>query len=67
MKENLHFKQLRLYYINSQNNNNSNKTKQNKNHIRLVIVSIGVHVVAKTDGDIYALSFIKVYGFPEEK
>ena len=31
--------------------------------ITLVIVSIGVDVVAKTEDDIYVLSIIKVYSF----
>ena len=44
MKENLHFKQSRLNYI-----NNQKKTK--KEHVRLVI-SIGVNVVARTDDEI---------------
>ena len=36
MKENLHFKQSRLTYINNQK---LNKNKKKKKHIRLVIVS----------------------------
>ena len=54
MKENLHFKQLQLNYIN-------NHQKQKKDHIELVIVSIGVDVVAKIDDEIYVLSVIKTY------
>ena len=42
MKENLHFKQSPLNYINNQ--------KQKKEHIKLVI-SVGVDVVAKTDDE----------------
>ena len=37
--------------------------KQKKTPIRLVIVSIGVDVVAKTDDEIYVLSIIKIYSF----
>ena len=44
MKENLHFKQLQLNYIN-------NHQKQKKEHIKLVVVTIGVHVVAKIDDE----------------
>ena len=51
MKANLHFKQSRLNYTNNQ------KQKQKKN-TRLVVVSIGVHRVAKTDDEIYVLSTI---------
>ena len=32
-----------------------------KEHIRLVIVSVGVNVVAKTDDEMYVLSIIKIY------
>ena len=49
MKENLHFKQSRLNCINNQ------KQKQIKEQMRLVIASIGVHVVAKTDDEIYSI------------
>ena len=42
-KKNMHFKQLRLNYLNNQ------KTKQKKEHIRLAIVPVGVDVVAETD------------------
>ena len=58
MKENLHFKQLRLNYINNQKWNN-----KKKEHIRLVIAFIGVDVIAKTDDGIYILSIIKIYSF----
>ena len=54
MKENLHFKQLQLNYINKQ------KQKQ-KEHIRLVIVCIGVDVIATIDDEVYVLSIIKIY------
>ena len=43
-----------------------NKTKKNKNtkeHIRLVIVSTGVHVVAKIDEEIYVLSIIRIHSY----
>ena len=56
MKENLHFKQSRLNCINNQ------KQKQIKEQMRSVIASIGVHVVAKTDDEIYVLSIIKIHG-----
>ena len=56
MKENLHFKQLRLNYINNQKWNN-----KKKEHIRLAIAFIGVDVIAKTDDGIYILSIIKIY------
>ena len=46
MKENLHFKQLQINYI-----NNKKQTKK-KTYIRLVIVSIGVDVVAKIDDEV---------------
>ena len=40
------------------------KTKTTINEqITLVIVSVGVDVVAKTEYDIYVLSIIKVYSF----
>ena len=45
MKKNLRFKQLRLNQINNQERNK----KQKKEHLRLVIGSIKVHVVTKTD------------------
>ena len=57
MKENLHFKQLQLNYINNQ------KQKQKKIYERLVIVSIGVDVVAKIDDEVYVLSIIKVNSY----
>ena len=53
MKENLHFKQLQLNYRNNQ--------KQKKEHIKLLVVSIGVDLVAKTDDEVYVLSNIKIY------
>ena len=49
MKGNLRFKQLRLNYINNK-----------REHLRLVISSIGVGVVAKTDDEVYVLSTIKI-------
>ena len=54
MKENMRFKQLQLNCINSQN-------KQKKEHLRLLIISFRVAVVAKTDDEIYVLSTIKIY------
>ena len=39
------------------------KTKTKKEHIRLVIVSIGVDVVPKTDDEMYVISIIKIYSF----
>ena len=56
MKDNLHFKQLQLNYINNQ------KQKQ-KEYIRLVIGSIGVDVVVKIVDDIYVLIIIKIYSY----
>ena len=56
IKENLHFKQLQQNYIKYQ------KDKQKK-HLRLVISSIRVRVVAKTDDEIDALSTIKIYSY----
>ena len=56
MKENLHFKQLQLRYIH-------NQKQKNKKHIRLVIVSTGVDVVAKIVDEVYVLSVIKIYGY----
>ena len=53
MKENLHFKQLPLNYTN-------NPQKQKKEHIKLVVVSTGVDVVAKIDDEVYVLSNIKI-------
>ena len=55
MKENLHFKQLQLNYINNQ------KQKQHKKHVRLA--SIGVDVVAKIDDEVYVLSIIRIYSY----
>ena len=52
LKENLSFKQLRLNYIN-------NKKKQTeKERLRLVINSIRVGVVAKTDDEVYVSSIL---------
>ena len=39
------------------------RNKNKKEHKRLVIVSVGVDVVAKTNDEIYLLSIIKIYGF----
>ena len=57
MKENLHFKHSRLNYTNNQNQ------KSKKSYVRLAIVSIGIDVVAKTDGETYVVSIIKMYSF----
>ena len=56
MKDNLHFKQLQLNYINNQ------KQKQ-KEYKRLVIGSIGVDVVVKIVDDVYVLIIIKIYSY----
>ena len=43
-----------------------NKTKKNKKikeHIRLVIVSTGVHVAAKIDDEIYVLTIIRIHSY----
>ena len=47
LKENLRFKQLRLNYINSQ------KKQTEKERLRLVIRSIRVGVVPKTNDEVY--------------
>ena len=39
------------------------KTNTKKEHIRLVTVSIGIDVVAKTDDEIDVLSIMKLYNF----
>ena len=57
LKENLSFKQLRLNYINSQ------KKQTEKERLRLVISSIRVGVVAKTDDEVYVSSTIKMYSY----
>ena len=51
IKENLRFKQSRFNYMNN---------RKKKEHIRLVISSIRVGVVAKTADEIYVLRTIKV-------
>ena len=45
MKENLHYKQLQLNYIN-------NHPKEKKEHTKFVIASIGVDAAAKFDDDV---------------
>ena len=50
LKENLRFKQLRLNYINNQ------KKQTEKERLRLIISSISVAVVAKTDDEVYVSS-----------
>ena len=62
MKENLRFKQLRFNYINNQKQTNKQTNKQ-KEQLRLVISSLRVGVVAKTDDEIYVLSTIKIYSY----
>ena len=57
LRENLRFKQLRLNYIHSQ------KKQTEKEHLRLVISSIRVGVVAKTDDEVYVSSTIKMYSY----
>ena len=39
------------------------KAKTKTEHIKIIIVSIGVDIVAKTDDEIYALHIIKTYSF----
>ena len=57
MKENLHFQQLQLNYI-------SNRKKKKKNEpIKLEIACLGVHVVTKTDDEVYVLSIIKINSY----
>ena len=48
LKENLRFKQLRLNYINSQ------KKQIEKERLELVMSSVRVSVVEKTDNQLYA-------------
>ena len=57
MKEYLHFKQSRFIYINNQ------KQQKKKEHTRLVIFSIEIDVVARSDDEIYVLSTIKIYSY----
>ena len=52
MKEKLQFKHLELNYRNKK-----------KEHIKLVISSIRVSVVAKMDDEIYVLSTMKIYSY----
>ena len=64
LKKNLRFKQLRLNYINSQKTTTTTTTKQTeKERLRLVISSIRVGVVAKTDDEIYVLNTMKMYSY----
>ena len=39
----------------------NNHQEQTKKHMKLVIVSTGVDVVAKIDDEVYVLSIIKIY------
>ena len=57
LKKNLRFKQLRLNFINKQ------KKQTEKERLRLVISSIRVGVVAKTDDEVYVSSTIKMYSY----
>ena len=52
-RKNLHFKQSQLNYTNNQ--------KQKTELIKLLVVSIGVYLVTKTDDEVYVLSNIKIY------
>ena len=55
LKQNLCSKQMRLNYVNSQNK------ETEKERLRLVISSIRVGVVAKTDDEVYVSSTTKMY------
>ena len=57
LKGNLRFKQLRLNCIDSQ------KKQIEKERLTLVISSIRVGVVAKTDDEVYVSSTIKMYSY----
>ena len=57
LKQNLCSKQMRLNYVNSQNK------ETEKERLRLVISSIRVGVVAKTDDEIYVLNTMKMYSY----
>ena len=59
MEENLHFKQSRLSYINSQ----KQKLRQKKEQIRLVKVCIGVGMLSKTANEFYVSSTINIYSY----
>ena len=65
LKKNLRFKQLRLNYINSQKTTTTTTTTKQteKERLRLVISSIRVGVVAKTDDEIYVLNTMKMYSY----
>ena len=55
MTENLRFKQLQLSYIKNQ--------KNKKEHLRLVISSVRIGVVAKNYDELYVLSTMKMYSY----
>ena len=55
LKENLCSKQMRLNYVNSQNK------ETEKERLRLIISSIRVGVVSKTDDEVYVSSTLKMY------
>ena len=63
MNENVRFKRLWLNYINHKNKKKrkEKKNKKRKEHLRLVLSSIRVGAVAKTDDEIYVLGTIKIY------
>ena len=65
LKKNLRFKQLRLNYINSQKTTTTTTTTKQteKERLRLVISSIRVGVVAKTNDEIYVLNTMKMYSY----
>ena len=60
MNENLRFKQLWLNYI-QHKKKTGKKKKKRKEHLRLVLNSIRVGAVVKTDDEIYVLGTIKIY------
>ena len=63
LKKNLRFKQLRLNYINSRKTTTTTTKQTEKERLRLVISSIRVGVVAKTDDEIYVLNTMKMYSY----
>ena len=62
MNENLRFKQLWLNYI-QHKKKTGKKKKKRKEHLRLVLNSIRVGTVVKTDDEIYVLGTIKIYSY----
>ena len=59
MNENVRFKQLQLNYINHKKK--TRKKKKRKEHLTLVLSSIRVGAVAKTDDENYVLGTMKIY------